>query len=193
MSTVDQAIDSQLRNIVEKHGKSLPEWMAIIAQSGKTKHNDIISFLKSDHGMSHGNANRLALVFRESQASTTEQPSESAPADPIAAIYEGKKAPLKPVHDALVEAITQFGADIEIAPKKGYVSLRRKKQFAMIQPTTASRIDVGIILKGEPATERLESSAGFNDMFTHRVRVSTTADVDQQLTTWLKQAYDAAG
>lgn len=193
MSSVDEAIQSQIRNIVEKHGKSLEEWLVIIQQSGKTKHNDIISFLKTEHGMSHGNANRLALVARESDGASAAKPAESAPADPVAAIYEGKKAPLKPIHDALMAAINQFGGDIEVAPKKGYVSLRRKKQFAMIQPTTASRVDVGIILKGEATTERLESSAGFNDMFTHRVRLSSPADVDTQLTAWLRQAYDAAG
>jgi Domain of unknown function (DUF5655) len=73
------------------------------------------------------------------------------------------------------------------------VSLRRKKQFAMIQPTTATRIDLGLILKDTPMTERLESAASFNALFTHRVRVSTINYVDEQVITWLKQAYDLAG
>jgi uncharacterized protein DUF5655 len=90
-------------------------------------------------------------------------------------------------------AITAFGNDIELAPKKGYLSLRRKRQFAMIQPTTATRIDLGLILKEIPTTERLESSASFNALFTHRVRVSTIDDVDAQVISWLKQAYGLAG
>ncbi len=63
----------------------------------------------------------------------------------------------------------------------------------MIQPTTATRIDLGLILKDVPATERLESAAGFNALFTHRVRVNTINDVDAQVISWLKQAYDLAG
>ena len=63
----------------------------------------------------------------------------------------------------------------------------------MIQPTTATRLDVGIILKDVPTTERLESAAGFNALFTHRVRVNSINDVDEQLITWLRQAYDLAG
>jgi hypothetical protein len=90
-------------------------------------------------------------------------------------------------------AITSFGNDIELAPKKGYVSLRRKKQFAMIQPTSVTHIDIGLILKGVPPNERLESASSFNALFTHRVRVNTVNDVDEQLITWLKQAYDRAG
>ncbi len=107
-------------------------------------------------------------------------------------MYSGKKAGLKPLHDALMTMITTFGDDIELAPKKGYVSLRRKKQFAMIQPT-ATRIDVGLILKDMPTTERLKSAASFNALFTHRVRVSTINDLDAQVISWLKQAYDLAG
>lgn len=88
--------------------------------------------------------------------------------------------------------ITGFGDDVQLAPKKGYVSLRRRKQFAMLQPSGAGRIDVGLILPGEPAQDRLEPAAGFNALFTHRVRVSTPADIDAELTAWLRQAYDRA-
>lgn len=193
MPGVDDAVDTQLRNIIEKHGKSLPEWLALIAQSGKTKHNDIIGFLKTEHGMSHGNANRLALIARESDGASIAKAAEAAGIDPLTAMYEGKKAALLPLHEVLMAVIRQFGSDIEVAPKKGYVSLRRKKQFGMIQPTTASRIDVGLILKGEPGTKRLAASTSASDMFTHRVRVSSMADVDAQLTAWLRQAYDSAG
>ena len=62
----------------------------------------------------------------------------------------------------------------------------------MIQPTTAARIDVGLILKNEPTTERLESASGFNALFTHRVRLNTLNDVDGELVTWLRQAYELA-
>ncbi len=72
------------------------------------------------------------------------------------------------------------------------MSLRRRKQFAMIQPSAAGRIDIGLILKDVPPGPRLESAAGFNALFTHRVRLSEPADIDVQLTAWLRQAYDRA-
>ncbi len=193
MSTVDEGLESQIRNIEEKYGKPLGEWIAIVRESGLTKHSDMVAMLKSQYGMTHGSAHRIALKAREADAASIVQAAKASGTDPVADLYTGKKAGLKPLHDALTTAITAFGNDIELAPKKGYVSLRRKKQFAMIQPTTATRLDVGIILKHVPTTERLESAAGFNALFTHRVRVNTITDVDEQLTTWLKQAYDLAG
>ena len=105
----------------------------------------------------------------------------------------GKKTTLRPVHDALVAAVNAFGDDIEQIPKKGYISLRRTKQFAMIPPSTLTRIDVGLILAGHQPTDRLESAKGFNALFTHRVRVHMVADIDDELCGWLRHAYQRAG
>ena len=88
--------------------------------------------------------------------------------------------------------IQAFGNDVEIAPKKVYLSLRRRKQFAMIQPSGAGRIDLGLILRDVSPDARLESAKGFNALFTHRVRLTSTADIDAQLTAWLQRAYDRA-
>ncbi len=193
MSTVDEGLEAQIRNIEQQYGKSLNEWIAIVKESGLTKHTDKVAMLKSQYSMSHGSAHRVALKAREADAASIVKAAEASGRDPAALLYSGKKAGLKPLHDALMTAITTFGDDIELAPKKGYVSLRRKKQFAMIQPTTATRIDLGLILKEVPATERLESAVGFNALFTHRVRVNTINDVNAQVISWLKQAYDLAG
>jgi hypothetical protein len=193
MSTVDEGLEAQIRNIEQQYGKSLNEWIALVKESGLTKHTDIVAMLKSQYGMSHGSAHRVALKAREADEASIVKAAEASGRDPAALLYSGKKAGLKPLHDVLMTAITTFGDDIELAPKKGYVSLRRKKQFAMIQPTTATRIDVGLILKDVPVTERLEAAASFNALFTHRVRVNAINDVDAQLVAWLKQAYYLAG
>ncbi len=193
MGTVEEGLEAQIRNIEDRYGKPLGEWIAIVKESGMTKHTDIVNMLKSNYGMSHGSAHRVALKAREADAASMVKAAKAEGRDPIDEMFSGKKADLKPLYDTLMSTITSFGHDIELAPKKGYVSLRRKKQFAMIQPTTATRIDIGLVLRNVPTTERLESAASFNALFTHRVRVNTANDIDEQLITWLKQAYDLAG
>jgi hypothetical protein len=193
MSSVDEGLEAQIRNIEQQYGKPLGEWIALVKESSLTKHTEIVAMLKSQYGMSHGSAHRVALKAREADAASIVKAAETSDRDPVSELYSGKKAGLKPLHDALMTVINAFGDDIELAPKKGYLSLRRKKQFAMIQPTTATRIDLGLILKDVPATEWLESAAGFNALFTHRVRVNTINDVNAQVISWLKQAYDLAG
>ncbi|HRQ40926.1 MAG TPA: DUF5655 domain-containing protein [Chloroflexota bacterium] len=186
MSSVDEATQTMIQNLQAKTGKSLEEWVTISRSWGLRKHREILNRLKDEHGLTYGYANLVAIK-------TLEQDDEPKEADDlVAAQYAGAKAGLRPVYEALITAVTQFGPDVELAPKKAYVSLRRKKQFGIIQPSTASRVDVGINLKDIPPTERLEQSGSFNSMVSHRVRLSRVDDVNDELIGWLRQAYDAA-
>jgi hypothetical protein len=186
MATVEEGLQAQIRNIEATYGKPMSEWQAIIAASGMTKHTDVVNMLKTRYGMTHGAAHRVSIVARQAA-----QPA-GRDRDPISAMYTGKKAGLRLLHDALMKAIETLGDDIELAPKNGYVSVRRRKQFAMIQPSAAGRIDLGLILRDVPADARLESAAGFNALFTHRVRLLRPADIDAPLIGWLQLAYDHA-
>jgi predicted transport protein len=107
-------------------------------------------------------------------------------------MFAGDKATLRPIFDALLGAVLGFGDDVERAPKKGYVSLRRKTQFATLHPSTKVRFDVGLKLKGVPPKGRLEAAGSWNGMVTHRVRLESPAAVDEELVGWLRQAYDRA-
>ena len=107
--------------------------------------------------------------------------------------YAGKKAALKPIYDKLVALLRRIDSGVEFAPKKAYVSVRRAKQFAIIQPTTATRLDVGINLKGIAPTARLEVSGSFNAMVSHRVRIERADEIDTELEAWLRKAHAAAG
>jgi hypothetical protein len=188
---VDAALQSQIRNIEATYGKPLDYWLAVISASGLTKHNEVVAMLKGDHGLAHGAAHRLSLVARQ------RHDAGAAPApDPAGALYAGAKAALRPLHDALLGEVGALGA-YDIAPKKGYLSLRRRKQFAMVQPSTTSttsRIDLGLILPATtPAAGRLEPAAKFNPLFTHRVRITAATDLDDELRGWLATAYALAG
>jgi hypothetical protein len=94
-------------------------------------------------------------------------------------------------YEELLQTITALGEDIEQAPKKGYVSLRRRKQFAMLQ-SGAKWVNLGLILPGVELGGRLESAAKWNALFTHRVRVASAAEIDDEIRAWLRDAYLAA-
>ncbi|HQR34139.1 MAG TPA: DUF4287 domain-containing protein [Blastocatellia bacterium] len=182
---IEQAIQTMIQNLKEKTGKSLEEWVKIAKASKLEKHSEVIKFLKTNHGLGHGYANLVAHTLKGQS-----DEGKAAADDPVAAQYAGEKAGLKPIYDTLIKAVTKFGKDVEISPKKTYVSLRRNKQFALIQPTTKTRVDVGINLKGVAPAGKLEASGSFNAMVSHRVRVETANDVDKDLIGWLKQAYE---
>lgn len=182
----EEMLESMLRNLKETTGKTLEQWLKITKATKLEKHGQIVSHLKEKYGIGHGYANQIAQ--------RTLAPAEGAASgdDLVAAQYSGAKAGLKPIYDSLRAAIGKFGGDVEFSPKKAYVSVRRNKQFAILQPSTATRVDVGINLKGKPATARLEVSGSFNAMVSHRVRVESAADVNKELVAWLKEAYEGA-
>ena len=132
----EEGMASLIRNLEAKTGKSIDAWIATARATGHTKHGQIVAALKKDHGLTHGYANQIA---QRALASLTPPPTSDS--DPIDALYSGAKAGLRPIHDKLTAAMKKFGSDVEFAPKKGYVSVRRSKQFALIQPSTSTRVD----------------------------------------------------
>ncbi|MDX2417759.1 MAG: DUF4287 domain-containing protein [Xanthomonadales bacterium] len=179
----EEAAKTMIANLNEKTGKTLDQWITIARKSGQEKHGAITKYLKSEHGMTHGYANLVAHKTLKSDAGS------AGDTDLVATQYSGPKSELKPVYDAVIKVVSKLGNDVEISPKKAYVSLRRKKQFALVQPSTRTRVDLGINLKGEPASGKLELSGSFNAMVSHRVRLEKPADIDQSVKSWLKQAY----
>lgn len=184
---VQTVIDSMVRNLETKTGKSLDTWIGIARRSGLSKHGEIIQHLKAEYGLGHGYAN---LVAHRALGSPS---GGGAPVEGLVERqYAGPKAGLKAIYDALVTAVAAFGDDVEVSPKKTYVSLRRSKQFALIQPSSSDRVDVGINLKGVAPGGRLEAPGSFNAMVSHRVRVRAREEVDAELLGWLRRAYDAS-
>ncbi len=181
---VDKAIAKQLENIQTRTGRSLKELTALLQASGLTKHGELRDLLKRELGMGHGDANMLVLhVLKAAEP-------QPAGADPVDAIYAGSKAGLRPIHDALMARIAALGP-FDIAPKKGYLSLRRKKQFAMVGPATNTRIEVSLSVKGLEATERLLALPP-GGMCPFKVKLTTPAEVDDELLGWIREAHTQA-
>jgi len=188
MSTAEEGIAAQVRNIETRYGKPMSEWFALITASGLAKHTEVVAMLKAEYGMAHGAAHRVSLLARQTAA-----PAPTSADAALDALYTGKKgrpsAAPRPAHDG--DRCLWPGC-VHRA-KEGIPEHPAHKQFAMIQPSAAGRLDVGLILRGIPAAGRLEPAGSFNALFTHRVRVTSPEDIDPTLTEWLNSAYMNAG
>jgi len=184
---IQQATENMIKNLEDKTGKTLNEWIKITAAGGLKKHGELVAMLKSKHGLTHGYANLVVHKTLQSDAG-----SAGDDEDLVKMQYKGKEELLK-FYEEIISGINAFGGDVELSPKKAYVSVRRKKQFAIIQPTTKTRLDVGINLKGAAPEGKLEAAGSFNSMCTHRVRIENSGDINKEFFVWLKQAYEQAG
>lgn len=184
---MDPAERTMIENLFKNTGKTLEQWIEIVKKKNFAKHGDIIKFLKEEHSFGHGFANLVAHKSRGSDAGSAENSD-----DLITKQYAGKEH-FKPVYDRLMKEIGKFGGDIETAPKNAYVSLRRKKQFAILQPATKTRFEIGINLKGQPGKGVLEEIKTANSMCSHKINIASEKDITPEVIKWIKAAYEKAG
>ena len=188
---MDKAVATQLANIEKRTGKSLGELTKIVRTCGLEKHGEIRDYLKRELGMGHGDANTLVHVVLKSDGTRAAEAAGLGTDDVLAQIYVGPKAALRPIHDGVMNHLQKFGA-FEIQPKKGYVSLRRGRQFAMVGPATNTKVEIGINLKDAklPARFTVVPPGG---MCQFKVRLEDPEEVDKELIDCLRKAYEAAG
>jgi hypothetical protein len=181
MASLDDALQSQMRNIEQASGRSVDAWVALVQATGMERHSEIVTWLKDVHGFSHGNANLVALQAQSGRAASGDEL--------VDAMYSGARSTIRPLHDSVIALVRSFGADVELAPKKAYVSLRRSKQFGTVGPGPGGQLEIGLNLKGEEPGARLQMAGG---MCTHRVRLSSADEIDDHVIGWLRAAYDRA-
>ena len=191
MSSLDRAYATQLENIQKKTGKSLEGLASLVQTSGLSKHGEIRSMLMEKLRLGYGDATMLTHFVQKTDAQSAIKEKGITGDEAVDEIYTGPKANLRPIHEKLMQSINQFG-EFEIAPKKGYVSLRRERQFAMLGPATNTRFELGINIKNLESDERLiEQPTG--SMCNYKVRLTEADQVDERILSWVRQAYEAAG
>ena len=183
MADMDAATAKMVANLESNTGRSFADWLTLARGSGQPKHGQLVAWLKSEQGLTHGYANLVAHKALASDAGSM------AGDDLMAAMFEGPKAAMKPAYDRVAGVVGGLDG-VEFAPKKGYVSFRRSKQFALAQPSTWDRLDLGLHLKGVEPAGRLEAAGSWNTMVTHRVRIGSAEEVDAEVEGWIRQAWE---
>lgn len=177
--------NTQLRNIEAATGMTVPDFDEKIAAAALTKHGEMVSFLKKDLGLTHGNANLIAHLVRETRAG-----GPASEATLLEAQYSGGKADLKPILDEITGIVRELGDDVERVVLKTGVSFRRRKQFALVEAASSQRVQLGLNLEQAPDDSRIVTA---NGMCTHRMNLTDVSEVDEAVANVLAEAYRLAG
>ena len=182
---MDKTVETMIKNLKDKTGRSLEDWKKHLSSKDFIKHGDYMSYLKGEMGISHGFANFITHKVRQSDASSNDGDSL------ISAQYKNKEHFL-PIYEKIIKHVSGFGDNVEIAPKKAYVSLRAKKQFAMLKPATKTRFEIGLNLDKSYEASSLITINKAASMFSHQVNISSLDDLTDQVYAWLEMAYTRA-
>jgi hypothetical protein len=175
-----------IATVKEKTGKDIPEWMAIIGETGLNKPNAILSWLKENHKLNHLQANILSGMYLNGGQPVYDYDVM------FARLFEGKSQ-LKPVYDALQTGVAAQVPDAEFIPTKTYVSIEGKRCFACATMTKNS-IRVGLDLGDTPMDEYLQKAKSLGAMpnLTHMVEITESSQVDDRLLNYVEKAYTNA-
>ena len=181
--------DKFLAQLKAKTGRSLDEWTTLIQRRGPDSVRERAAWLKSEHGM----GTNYAKVVADRASGTGNEYTD--PAALVEAMYDGTKADLRPIHDALITIGLGLGRDVDACPCKTIVPLYRKHVFAQVKPATRKRIDLGLALKHakRKVTKRLIDTGGAakGDRITHRIPIESLEQIDDEVRSWMQTAYEA--
>jgi len=178
-------IATSMKNIVERTGKTLDEWAEIVLKQGPKTTKDRHAWLMQEHGFT---TNYAWWVVERAEGDD----GKYRPDDYVEKMFAGPKAGLRPIYEALVKLAFSIGKDVTLTPCSTIVPIRRKRVIAQIKPSTKTRIDFGYALKDTPPTGRLVSTGGFEkgDRISHRIAITSLAEIDAEVKMWLKRAYE---
>lgn len=183
-------LKAYLDNIEAKTGKTPKDFRVLAEKKGLlregVKTGQIVSWLKEDFGLGHGHAMAIVLTLRSAtQPKLTED-------ERVTKLFKGDKAKWRKPYDQLLAQVRKFGSGVSVGPTDTYISLlRNSKKFAIVQ-VTADHLDIGIKRKGAQTTSRFRAAGAWNSMVTHRVRINNPKEIDGEVRTWLKDAFDRA-
>jgi hypothetical protein len=185
----DSMAGAIIANLPAKTGKSLAEWIEVLRTQSIAVRKEKIAWLKAEHGLGHVQAEMV--VWHDERPADYVAKSDDELFD---AQYAGVKAHLRPVGERLVALIRGVGPDVSLGYRDMYVGASRKKQFAAVQPTNRTRVDLGLRLKDVPGAEALEPAKGVGGgSITHKLSYSSLEEIGPEAEAWIRKAYEAAG
>jgi Domain of unknown function (DUF5655)/Domain of unknown function (DUF4287) len=186
-------VQSWVVSLPQKTGRSLDDWIRLVTTEGPSSEPDRRDWLKASYGLGTNTAWWIAERAAGRNLENEDPKAYLKAAEGyVATMFAGKKAGLRPVYDAVLKLVMALGRDVKICPCKTMVPLYRRHVFAQIKPSTASRIDLGLALEDTPVPDRLIDTGGLakKDRITHRIVLSSPAEIDPEVKHWLRFAYD---
>lgn len=180
-----------------KTGRTFEEWLAFIRAEGPGDEKSSRAWLKEKHGLGTNTAWWLAeRAFLNDMGLADESPDRYLELAPtyVDRQFQGKKAALRPIYDALLAKALKLGKDAKACPCETIVPLYREHVFAQLKATTNTRLDLGLALKAYAGKlpARLVDTGGLakKDRITHRIELTSVDQLDAFVDRWLKTAYD---
>jgi len=186
-------VEKWKNELPQKTGRSLDGWVAFVKKAGPATERERREWLKKEHQLG---TNSAWWIAERAEGKGAEEDSAEAYLEAaekwVEAMFSGSRAALRPVYDQLLKVALSVGKDVKACPGRTIVALYRNHVFAQIKASTNTRIDMGLALGNMKTPKRLIDTGGYQkkDRITRRIEVKSKAHIDEELRSWLKNAYE---
>ena len=188
-----EMVQKWVAGLQQTTGRSLEQWLTFVKKNGPAGEKERRDWLKSEHKLGTNAATWIA-ERAEGKGGDEDSPEAylQAAAGYVTRMFAGDKAGLRPIYELLLAMAAELGPDVKACPCQTIVPLYRHHVFAQLKPSTRTRLDLGFALKDLPPEGRLIDTGGFakKDRITHRIPLSSVKEIDDEVKSWLKRAYD---
>lgn len=166
-------------------GKSLEQWAKIARTCPETKPGARVKWLKEKYGIG---VNRAAAIL--DAAFGGETPGWDDPDALVEALW--KDPAQRKIHDALAAHVAKMKGAI-VGEKKSFTGFSRKYQFAAARPTKDGvRLGLAVDPKASKRLGPPKKNEGWSDRNKAVIVLTSVKDIDTDLKTLLKAAFDAS-
>ncbi len=165
-------------------GKDLSAWMKVLNTAPSKKRNEVIAWLKSEHGFGHMNASLLAGI----QANGGKPVYAST--DDLLENQFAKAADMRPLYDALMDFVKKNFPASTVLPKKTYVSILENREFGAVN-IKPKELRIGFDLGDRPFDESAEKAklTGPMPRISHMRAITDASQLDSRLVELLWESH----
>lgn len=157
-------------------GKDLETWLKILDAFKSRKRNEVIAWLKSEHGFGHMQAALLAGIHANDGKPVYQN------TDDLLSIQFAKGPEMRPLYDAFVSFVATTFPNAKFLPKKTYISLLENREFGAVN-IKQSELRIGMDLGDRPFDEKVEKArlTGPMPRISHMIVVTDASQLDSDL------------
>lgn len=166
-------------------GQDLSSWLNEIKASGIEKRNDIINLLKTESGFGHMNASLLSGIYLNGGKPVYGDTSE------LLENQFAKAETMRPLYESFVEFVQNAFPNATVLPKKTYVSILEKREFAAIN-IKKSELRIGFDLGDKPFDELVTKSklTGPMPRISHQMVLTDKSQLSAEIIQLLQDSYN---
>lgn len=165
-------------------GKDLGNWLNEINAFDSQKRNDIINLLKTEYGFGHMNASLLAGIHSNGGKPVYGDTSE------LLENQFAKAETMRPLYESFIKFIQKAFPDSTALPKKTYVSILEKREFAAIN-IKLKELRIGLDLGDRPFDETVTKSklTGPMPRISHQIVLTDESQLNADVIKLLQDSY----